>query len=188
MILANKSRRLAAIMGAVAMLAIAQPAAAQDIPESHVSAARAAISAMRTTDEFDTILPQTALAVKNELIQQNPNLQAEINTVVDETAISLAARRGDLEREIALIYARIFSEPELNEMAAFYATPTGKKVMDNAPIALREIRQAADIWGRGIARDMAQQVGQELEERVGIERVTEPGAEGAPVGEGAAEQ
>lgn len=188
MILANKTRHIAAVVGAFAMLAVAQPALAQDISESHVAAARAAISAMRTTNEFDAILPQTALGVKNELIQQNPNLEAEINNVVDETAISLAARRGDLEREVALIYARIFSEAELKEISAFYATPTGQKVMDNAPIVLREIRQAADIWGRGIARDMAQQVGQELQERVGIDRVTDGTATEEGSGEGTANQ
>ncbi len=188
MILANKSRRLAAVVGAIAMLAVAQPVLAQEISESHVAAARAAISAMRTTNEFDAILPQTALGVKNELIQQNPNLESDINSVVDETAISLAARRGDLEREVALIYARIFSEAELKDISAFYATPTGQKVMDNAPIVLREIRQAAEIWGRGIARDMTQQVGEKLEERVGIERVTEGAATGGAATGGTTDQ
>ena len=60
--------------------------------------------------------------------------------------------------------------------------------MDNAPIVLREIRQAAEIWGRGIARDMTQQVGEKLEERVGIERVTEGAATGGAATGGTADQ
>ena len=188
MILANKSRHIAAVVGAFAMLAVAQPAIAQEISDSHLAAARAAIGAMRTTNEYDAILPQTALGVKNELIQQNPNLESDINAVVDETAISLAARRGDLEREVALIYARIFSETELKDISAFYATTTGQKVMDNAPIVIREIRQAAEIWGRGIARDMTQQVGQKLEERVGVARVTDGTAPDQGAAQGTANQ
>lgn len=176
--LVNSSRRLAAVVGAVALLVTAYPATAQDIADTHLAAARAALTAMRATNEFDMILPQAALGLKNELIQQNPNLQTEVNAVVDQTALSLAARRGDLEREVALLYARAFTEQELQEMSAFYATPTGQKVMDNAQIMQREIYQAADIWGRGVARDLAQQVAEELQERVGFNPLDEEAGEG----------
>ncbi|TYR33710.1 DUF2059 domain-containing protein [Mesorhizobium microcysteis] len=178
--LVNRSRRLAAAIGAAALLMTALPAAAQEIADSHLAAARSAITAMRATNEFDNILPQAALGLKNELIQQNPNLQGDVNAIVDETALSLASRRGDLEREVALIYARAFTEPELQELAAFYATETGKKVMETAPLMVREIRQSADIWGRGIARDMAQQVAEKLQERVGFNPLENPEGEATP--------
>src|SRR5690606_22972124 len=97
-----------------------------------------------------------------ELIQKNPDLQADINRIVDQTALSLAVRRGDLEKEASLAYARVFTEAELKDIATFYQSESGKKLMNDGPIAGREIIKAAEIWQRGIGRDLAQQVGEQL--------------------------
>lgn len=182
--LASRSRRLATTFAAFAFVAAAHlPAAAQDIADSHLSAARSALQALQATDEFDVILPSAAQALKSELIQKNPDLQETIIQVVDKTAFALAARRGDLEKEAATIYARTFSETELNEIAAFYSSPTGKKLLSDAPIVTREVLRAADIWQRGIARDLAQQAGDELGRQVGAGQPAQDGA-----GEGAGEE
>lgn len=163
--LVNRTRRMAALAAAAALLAAAQPATAQDITDSHQAAARTVISALGSTNEFDMVLPRAAHLLKAELIQRNPDLQADIIEVVDQVAISLAARRGDLEREAALAYARVFSEQELQDIAGFYTSASGKKLLESGPIVLREVYRAADIWQRGIARDLAQQVDQELRGR-----------------------
>lgn len=165
MTLLNRSRRLVVLAGALALLSVAQPAAAQDIADSHLAAARGAIAALRATEEFDFILPQAAQALKAELIQKNPDMQAMIIEVVDQTAFALAARRGDLEREAALAYARVFSEQELNEVAAFYQSGAGTKLLDQGAVLVREVMQAADIWQNGIARDLARQAAEELSRR-----------------------
>jgi hypothetical protein len=161
------ARRFTFAAATLSLAVFASPVWAQDVSETHLEAARSAISAMKATVEFDSILPQAAQALKNELIQKNPNLQETIIQVVDETAISLAARRGDLERESALAYARVFSEQQLKEIAEFYNSETGQKLIADGPIVVREIIQAAEIWQRGIARDLAQQVGEEIASREG---------------------
>jgi hypothetical protein len=169
--LAIRSRRLAAALATAALLAGAGlPAAAQDIADTHLSAARSALSSLRATEEFDVILPSAAQALKNELIQKNPDIQALIIEVVDQTAFSLAARRGDLEREAATIYARAFTETELKEIAAFYTSPTGVKLLNDSRIVTREVLRAADIWQNGVARDLAQQAGTELTKRIAESR------------------
>lgn len=178
-----RSGRLAAIAATAAFLAVAQPAAAQDIPDSHVAAAHAVIAALGSTDEFDIVLPRAAQILKSELIQKNPDLQAAIIEIVDNVAISLASRRGDLEREAALAYARVFSEQELKDISAFYTSASGKKLRESGPIVIREVYGAADIWQRGIARDLAQQVGQELQNRFG--NVTPADPEALVEGQGA---
>ena len=178
------SSRRAIAAAAFAFLALAHPAAAQDnISDTHLAAARAAIAAIGATDEFDMMLPQAAHALKTEMIQKDPHLQADISEIVDRTALALAARRGDLEREAALAYARTFTEAQLNEIAAFYNTETGKKLLTDGPNVIREVYQAAEIWQRGIARDLAEQAGEELGRRVagtegGAEGGAEAGAEG----------
>lgn len=154
----NRARRFSTALAAVAALTLAFPAAAQDIAETHLKAARSAVTAIEATDQFDSILPQAAQALKAELIQKDPNLQGIIIATVDEKTLELAGRRADLEREAALAYARVFSEPELNEIAAFYSSPTGQKLLSDGPIVTREVIQAVEIWQRGVARDLAEAV------------------------------
>ena len=49
----------------------------------------------------------------------------------------------------------MFSEADLNAIAEFYNSDAGKKLISDGPIVTRELFKAADIWQRGIARDLA---------------------------------
>ena len=162
MISTNRLRGFSVMVAASAFAAIAFSAQAQEIGETHLKAAHAAIAAIHATDSFDGILPQAAFALKQQLIQQNPDMQEIITQTVDEKTLAMAARRADLEKEAALAYAKSFNEKELTEIAAFYNSEAGKKLIENGPIASRELVKAAEIWQNGIARDLAQQVGEKL--------------------------
>ncbi|MBZ9604838.1 DUF2059 domain-containing protein [Phyllobacterium chamaecytisi] len=161
-------RRLIAPLAVVIMLGGFSAAQAQDtntnnnITPSHLAAARAAISAIKATDQFDSILPGVAQQLKGELIQKDPNLESIIGAAVDEQALALAARRADLENEAARAYAVSFSEEELNAITGFYNSEAGKKLLSEGPIVTREVMKAAGIWQRGIARDLAQAVAEKV--------------------------
>ena len=81
----------------------------------------------------------------------------------------MAARRADLEREAALAYARVFPEADLNAIATFYNSEPGKKLLKDGPIVTREVIKAAEIWQRGVARDLAGEVGKQLHQVVGAQ-------------------
>lgn len=162
MMLHNRVRQLSAIVAASAVFAFSSPAFSQDVTESHLKAARAAVAAIHATDPFDSILPQAAAALESQLIQKNPDMQELIGKTISEKALALASRRADLEKEAALAYAKVFSEKELTDIATFYASDSGKKLLDSGPTVTRELVKAADIWQNGLARDLAQQVGETL--------------------------
>lgn len=142
-------------------------AQAQEISAEHVQAARAAITALGATDRLDNILPSISERLKAQLIQAYPNLEDKISETVDAEAIKLAPRRGDLEREAALVYAKAFSVEELNAISAFYTSDAGKKLLKDGPIAIRELMKAADIWTAGVARDLEKQANDALLKEVG---------------------
>ena len=166
MTLVHRARRTAAVLAASAFVAIASQSYAQEIAESHLQAARATITAVKATDNYDIILPAAAQQLKQELIQQNPDLTDVIIATVDEKALGLAGRRADLEREAAIAYAKIFSEPELNAITTFYNGDAGKKLLASGPIVAREVVKAAEIWQRGISRDLATEVGKQISDIV----------------------
>src|SRR5689334_2654686 len=116
MMLHNRVRGLCVVLAASAVFAFSSPAFSQDVTESHLKAARAAVAAIHATDPFDNILPQAAAALESQLIQKNPDMQELIGKTINEKALALASRRADLEKEAALAYAKVFSEKELNEI------------------------------------------------------------------------
>lgn len=166
MMLVNRARRFSIVLAASAFAAFSAPSFAQDISEEHLKAARAAVDAINATDLYDGILPGAAVALKAELIQKNPDLEAVITSTVDATTLKLAGRRADLEKEAALAYARVFSIEDLNGIAAFYNSAPGKKLLADGPIVSREVSKAAEIWQRGIARDLAEETGKAIEAEV----------------------
>jgi len=154
--------RLAPVVIIAGAMALASSARAQDVAPEHLQAARAAVTALGITDQFDNILPGLADRLKSQLIATYPNLEDQINEVVDKKAIELAARRADLERESALVYARSFSAEELRAIADFYNGEAGKKFLRDGPVATREMLRAADIWAAGVSRDMNDQTNDEM--------------------------
>jgi uncharacterized protein len=167
-----------ALFAGLLMPALLLPAKAQEIAESHLAAARSAITAIKATDQFDAILPRVAETLRGELLRKDPNLVEQINTVVNDKTVLLAGRRADLETEAARAYARVFSEDELNGIATFYTSAAGIKLLADGPIVVRELVKAANIWQQGIARDLATEVGKELRALV---PVTAPATDGTAV-------
>lgn len=155
-------------------------AKAQDVPEEQVQAARAALTALGLTNQFDNILPGLAERLKRELILTYPNLEDEISKTVDKNALELAPRRADLEREAALVYAKTFTAAELKAIADFYGSDVGKKFLKDGPIAAREMLKSADIWAAGIARDMNNKTNEEMLKLVGATAAAEEAAKPKP--------
>lgn len=166
--LAHTSRHLvaAALIGA-AFFTPGVASAQEEPSQEHIAAARATIDALGATDRFDAILPNAAARLKSTLIQATPNFEQQITDVVDATAIDLAGRRADLEREAAAIYARNFTQEELEAITAFYTSEAGMKLIEQGPQVTRELAQAAEIWANGIQRDLASQADATLEEQLG---------------------
>lgn len=175
MSMAMSARRCSLAVVAAAMVSLTAPAQAQEPSAEHMAAARAAISAIGATDQFDAILPNAAQNLKTTLIQTAPNLQEVISVTVDETAIEMAGRRADLEREAAAIYAKNFSVDELNGIRDFYQSEAGRKLLESGPVVTRELLQAAEVWSNGITRDLTTATEEALRASLG-ETPTDGGA------------
>jgi hypothetical protein len=162
----NSVRRFAFAIATSVVVLATMPVSAQEISADHLKAARAAVAAIKATDPFDNILPEGAAALKEQLINKNPDMQEVISQVVDEKALALAPRRADLEKEAAMAYAKAFSIDELNAIAVFYTSEPGKKLLENGPLVLRDVANAAQIWQNGVARDLAQEVMKDLDTKM----------------------
>lgn len=152
-----------AIAAPVLMISIAG-SSAQEASKSHLDAAKSAINASRATAPLDAILPNLAIRVKSTLIGARPDISDAISDAVDNAAIKLAARRGDLENEVASIYVKVFTEEELKAIAGFFSSDAGKKLLSDGPIIERQIKESSRTWSAGIQRDLSQAVRKTLKE------------------------
>ena len=162
-------RVFSGIRFAVLILAIAVSVStnttAQEVTDEHLVAAKAAMKATGATSRLDKILPEVAAFTKTGLIANRPDIEAEISIIVDEVALSLASRRGPLEGEVAVIYAKLFTQEELNSIGTFFSSEAGEKFLRLTPNLFREIDEASRLWRGGITRDMAKQVQEKLVEQ-----------------------
>ncbi|AQS41789.1 MAG: Hypothetical protein BHV28_11010 [Candidatus Tokpelaia hoelldobleri] len=171
-----------AVLGGSMQLAGAQGAGAdaQKISASQLQAARKAVAAIHATDQFDEFLPGIMVDLKNKWMGLYPNYEKEISAVVDEQALALTPRRTDLEKEAARAYAKQFSEKELNQIAAFYNTEAGKKLIEKGPVAMVEALNAYKIWRQGIAQDLDANVQKALQKKFGEAQQQPAASEGTP--------
>lgn len=173
--LADTVRRAA--FAATLIFAAGANATAQEISAEHLQAAKAAIKAGESTVTLDNILPNLSARMKGQLILSQPNLEQEISDIVDAAAIAMAPRRGDLENEVARLYANVFSKEELEEIKAFYESPAGKKLLKESPVLIREIATASRTWTAGVDRDLRQEIAKKMQELTATTQ-TQEGATG----------
>lgn len=145
-------------------------ARAQDVSERHLEAAKKAINAIRATDQFDNFLPMVARDLKNELMGSDPNLAANISGIVDRQVLALTKRRADLEKEVASVYAKYFTQTELETIIVFYSSDVGKKFLKEVPVVARDVYSAFDVWRSTVMQDLMRNIEKEMSEILNVNK------------------
>jgi hypothetical protein len=140
-------------------------AVAQELTASHVAAALAVVKSAGATRGFDNVLPNLANKVTDRLIHLRPDLYKEITAVVEDVAVKLAIRRTELDNDVARIWAKYFTEEELQSLAQFYQSPAGKKFSEIGPQVVGESYQAVDRWSSRVGDELLEKTREELKAR-----------------------
>ncbi|WP_273788124.1 MULTISPECIES: DUF2059 domain-containing protein [Bartonella] len=168
-------QRFVVYFGAIAIFIVnIGMAYAQGVSDQHLASARKAISAIHATDQFDSFLPNAVDDLKTALMRDDPNLAEAISDIVDKQALALIKRRSDLEKEIAHVYAKYFTQKELDAITAFYSSDTGKKFLTEVPNIARDSYSAFDVWRSALMRDLVENVKKEMSEILNLNNSTVP--------------
>jgi len=153
--------------GLVAMTVVSLSAlsSAQEFSESQLDAAKRASSSAPLSKDLDTVLPILVQRVQTRLISLRPDLHAEITSVVQGVALNIATRRADLDSAIALVWARMFTEDELNQIAEFYNSPVGKKFVEMGPEIGATTIQTVDNWSSRVGEELLDKSREELKKQ-----------------------
>jgi hypothetical protein len=134
-----------ALAAAVWCLA-AVAAQAQTPTAGAVANARELLAIKGGTLMFEPVIPGVVETTKNNLLPTNPSLSKDLNEVSAQLRREFEAKKAELVYEVAIIYAKHFSEQELKDLVAFYKTPLGQKMLKEEPIAVDESLKRAQDW------------------------------------------
>jgi len=137
-------------------------ASAQEISASHLAAALDAVKNARGTRGFDSVLPTLAGQVEDRLIRQRPDLHKEVTTAVETAALKLAARRNDLDNEVARVWAKSLTEDELKVIATFYKTEAGQKFSEIGGLLTAQTLDAVQAWSDRLGAELLDKSREEL--------------------------
>lgn len=149
----------------LAIVSLSPLSSAQEFPESQLEAARRAASSAPLSKDLDTVLPLLVQRVQTRLITLRPDLHAEITETVQGVALDLVARRADLDNTVATAWARMFTEEELDEIAAFYSSPVGEKFVQMSPELGAITIQIVDNWSSRVVSELLDKSREELKKQ-----------------------
>lgn len=134
-------------LGVAALLGFAAVTAqAQNPTAGAVASARELIRAKGGGAMFEPAVPGVVESTKNSFLPTNPNLSRELNDVAAQLRREYEAKKAELVYEVAIVYAKHFTEQELKELVAFYKSPLGQKMLKEEPVALDESLKRAQDW------------------------------------------
>jgi uncharacterized protein len=144
--------RLAPIMLACQLFAGA--ALAQQPSAGAIATARELVELKGGNAMFEPVIISMIEQTKAALLQTNPQLSKDLNDVAAQLRTEFSPRRNDLMAQAAKLYAQRFTEQELNDILAFYKTPTGRKMITQEPLVLDETFNYVQQWSPRVGEEV----------------------------------
>ena len=138
------------------------PGAGARAERGAVAAARELIVVKGGAAMFDPVIPGVIETAKNSLVPTNPNLTKELNDVAAQLRKDYDSKRAELVYEVALIYAKHFTEQELKDLVAFYKSPLGQKMLKEEPLALDQGMKRAQDWSQEFSEAVLMRIRTEM--------------------------
>ncbi len=163
----STSRAAGAIALLTALVLAAPLAVAQKSPPDagRVATARELLEVTGTAKTFETIMPAMMAQITRIMTTQRPEKRAEIEEVAKVGLTQLLARRQELIDQIAVLYAKRFSDEDLAGLITFYKSPVGRRFVAEQPELLKESMATGQAWGQRIGAEIDASMRKELKKR-----------------------
>jgi uncharacterized protein len=114
---------------------------------------------------YQNAIPNMVQRVKDSLLQSNLNYQKDLNEVAVVVAQANAGRDKEIGEQMAKIYASDFTEAELKDLAAFYKSPLGQKLLQMEPQSISASVNYMQQWAQQFAEQVNGQFRAEMRKR-----------------------
>lgn len=131
---------------------------------NHLALAREVMLNSGIARSFDSIIPAFADQIKQQTVTR-PDLGKDLDAVLVSLAPEMELQKQRMLDTAARIYATKLAEPELQEIAAFFRSPAGKRYVDSQPQVLDEMVQAMQTWTQDVSEYVMVRVRAEMGKR-----------------------
>jgi hypothetical protein len=159
----KRTSQLAAF--AAALVAFGPAAHSQQPSAAAMATAKELVTITGSTTLFNPLIAGVVEQAKLLYLQQNPGLAKDLNEITEKMRNDLQPRFAELTNEIAKEYATRFTEPELKTILAFYASPAGKKLLDQQPNVVDASMKFAQEWANKLSDEVVAKMRDELKKR-----------------------
>lgn len=147
-------RKLISVAALALALAATTPARADDATDRH-DAAIALMNQMHTIDNMTAMIPAILAQVKDAVTRGDPTLSRTFDGFAPKLQADADTEKVSLIEKLAGIYAGTFTADEIKQMAAFYQTPLGQKIVQTQAQVSGDIFRITREWGNGLAQKLA---------------------------------
>lgn len=144
--------------------AFVAPSRADDSTE-RLAAAKELLSAMHTSDTFKQIFPSLTTQIRSVIVAANPKAGKDYDEIAPRIESKVFRRLDEILDQIAAIYAKSFTALELHDIAAFFKTSTGAKLVSLQSQIAQSTLQLGAAWGQKIAAELQEEIKTELRKR-----------------------
>jgi hypothetical protein len=130
-----------------------------------VAAAKELVTTMRLAEQLKTLLPIIMQGLKPAIVQNRPEVERDYNALLPLMLEVTNQRIGEYIEVMATIYARNFTADELRQVAAFYQTPTGRKMLEKLPALTQESMAAGQRFGQSLSKEFETRIKDELRKK-----------------------
>lgn len=124
----TRAKALLAVALSAVMFAVSAPAMAQEVPPEQLALARKYVDLTDNAGVYEITLVEIGMGTLTQLTGQNPELAKEVDLAIGKVLETYQSRKGELLDQFARIYATRFTVEELQQIVAFYESPTGQKL------------------------------------------------------------
>ena len=149
----------------IAWQMLAGAALAQQPTPSAIAAAKELVELKGGSQMFDPVINSIVEQTKGALLQTNPQLAKDLEAVGIQLRNEFAPRRDELLAQAAKLYAARFTEQELKDMATFYKSPLGKKMVVQEPLVLEEAFNYVQQWGPRVGEEVMNRFRAEMKKK-----------------------
>ena len=163
-----RGKALLAVALSASLLAFSAPAMAQEVPPEQLALARKYVDLTDRAAVFETTMVEIAIGSMRQIVQQNPEISEQTNTAIGKVLEEFRGRKSELLDQFARVYAVRFTIPELQEIVAFYESPTGQKLsMANSEVNI-DLQRVMQVFTNNVRPEFFAKVRAELRSQ-GIE-------------------
>jgi hypothetical protein len=158
----TRVKALVAVALSASLLALSVPAMAQEVPPEQLALARKYIDLTDRAAVFETTLVEIAIGTMRQIVTQNPEIADVTDAAIGKTLEEYKGRKGELLDQFARVYAIRFTIEELQEIVAFYESPTGQKLALANQEANSDLQKVMQVFTNNVRPEFFAKVRAEL--------------------------